>query len=194
MKSGFRDRHRLIRLVLALWFVSSLFAAFILTQLDGIVNGTLYNYGLHFSNGWALQYWALDRLVYICLFIPSLLGAFTLVFDLWRSRAERSRARVPEVSRVERVPEVKRVEDNVATCRAAPVVQTAARDTSMMISCPKCKKLFGRPLNMLDFTSGKAQLINVCPYCNHVLGDAGHVDTDVGVIGPDEKEEIPKRS
>jgi DNA-directed RNA polymerase subunit RPC12/RpoP len=180
MVSRFRNRRWLIRSVLAIWFVSSLFAAFLQYQLNGIVNGTLYDYGLRFDDGWALQYWALERLYYVSLYAPSLLGGFALVFDLWRSR-------------VERVPAVKRVEKNVADGKAAPAAQTAARETSMKISCPKCKKLFGTPLNMLDFSSGKAQLVNVCPYCNHVLGDAGHVDMNVRVIEPCEKEEMHQR-
>jgi uncharacterized Zn-finger protein len=38
------------------------------------------------------------------------------------------------------------------------------------ISCPRCKRVFGRALVMLDFHSGKNQLVSVCPYCNYVLG------------------------
>lgn len=175
MANGFLDRRWLIRSVLAIWVISSIFAAYLQLQLNGIVHGTLYDYGLQFSNSWAVQYWSLERLLYVCLFAPSLLGGFALVFDLWRSRGER-------------VPVVRRVEKNVATGRVGPVVQTAARDNSMMISCPKCNRLFSRPMNMLDFSSGKTQLINVCPYCNHVLGDKEHVDTNIRVIEPEEKE------
>jgi len=39
----------------------------------------------------------------------------------------------------------------------------------MGISCPKCRRVFGKPLIMLDFGDRKARLVNVCPYCNHVL-------------------------
>jgi len=42
----------------------------------------------------------------------------------------------------------------------------------MMISCPKCKKTFRRPLIMLDFGEVKPRLVNVCPYCNQVLGNS----------------------
>lgn len=40
----------------------------------------------------------------------------------------------------------------------------------MIIACPKCKKVFSRPLVMLDFGGGKPKLVNVCPYCNQALG------------------------
>lgn len=39
-------------------------------------------------------------------------------------------------------------------------------------TCPSCKKAFTQPLVMLDFEGGKSKLVNVCPYCNQVLGDA----------------------
>jgi uncharacterized Zn-finger protein len=40
------------------------------------------------------------------------------------------------------------------------------------VFCPNCGKTFGRPMVMLDFADGKSKLVNVCPYCNHVLGSA----------------------
>jgi DNA-directed RNA polymerase subunit RPC12/RpoP len=40
----------------------------------------------------------------------------------------------------------------------------------MLIRCVKCGKVFNKPLTMLDFSNGKPQLANACPYCNHVLG------------------------
>ncbi len=38
-------------------------------------------------------------------------------------------------------------------------------------TCPSCKKAFTQPLVMLDFEGGKSKLVNVCPYCNQVLGN-----------------------
>ena len=46
-----------------------------------------------------------------------------------------------------------------------------------VISCPNCKKTFGRPLVMLNFEAGKNRLVNVCPYCSHVLGSAENEKT-----------------
>jgi uncharacterized protein with PIN domain len=57
--------------------------------------------------------------------------------------------------------------------------------------------MFGKPLVMLDFSDKKTQLVNVCPYCNAVLGKASeetkHDTTEVGILGPDEKTEKSKQ-
>jgi len=85
------------------------------------------------------------------------------------------------------VPVAKRVEAK-PVASPAPVVN-ARVDNSMVITCPKCKKVFGRPLNMLDFSKGQAQLVNVCPYCNYILGSASDTDSDsTKVILPDRTE------
>jgi uncharacterized Zn-finger protein len=58
------------------------------------------------------------------------------------------------------------------------------------ISCPHCKKVFGRALVMLDFHGGKTQLVSVCPYCNHVLENTNGVkcaSDDFHVAPPDKK-------
>lgn len=39
-----------------------------------------------------------------------------------------------------------------------------------MVSCSNCRKFFSRPLVMIDFSMEKAKLMNVCPYCSHILG------------------------
>jgi uncharacterized Zn-finger protein len=73
-----------------------------------------------------------------------------------------------------------------------PVVseERKARETNMVISCPACKKVFTRPLVMLNFEGGKTRLVNVCPYCNHVLGSAENgksPESDVHIADVDKK-------
>lgn len=46
------------------------------------------------------------------------------------------------------------------------------KKSSMLISCPSCKRLFNKPMTMLDFSSGSAKLVNICPYCSAVLGNS----------------------
>ncbi len=61
---------------------------------------------------------------------------------------------------------------------------------NMVISCPSCRKVFSRPLVMLDFGSRKPRLVNVCPYCNHVLGTAENdkeAESDTQIADADEK-------
>jgi hypothetical protein len=47
------------------------------------------------------------------------------------------------------------------------------------VICPNCKKMFHRPLVMLDFSAGRTRLVNVCPYCNQVVRG---VESEPGVI------------
>lgn len=180
MPKSFGDRVWLIRSVLILYLISSLFASYMLYQLNGIVHGTLYNYGLQFSNGWAVPYWSLERLAYVNAFVPFFFGSFALIFDLWKSRSGK-------------VAAVRCVENNVATGTVRPGVKTAAKNNSTMINCPKCSRLFSRPMNTLDFSSGQPQLVNVCPYCNQVLGDTEHDNVKIRVVEPDEKEVLERK-
>jgi hypothetical protein len=99
---------------------------------------------------------------------------------------------VPVARRVEAKPvvnEVKPIAGEMKPSVGQTPVKTAHVDNSMVITCPKCKKVFGRPLNMLDFSKGSAQLVNVCPYCNYILGSATEDSSDgTKVILPDKTE------
>ena len=66
------------------------------------------------------------------------------------------------------------------------------QSNSMIISCPKCKKVFSRPLVMLDFGGGKAKLVNVCPYCNQTLGttDEEQDNCSMGLIDEHKRIEL----
>jgi len=59
-----------------------------------------------------------------------------------------------------------------------PKENSENRVNNMLISCPKCKRVFQTPLVMLDFSGTKPGLMNVCPYCNQVLGNS-EAETDV---------------
>jgi uncharacterized Zn-finger protein len=172
--TGFRESAWIMRLVVIVWIVSSFFVMFLLNKLDAIVHGELYDYGLQFSFAWATPFWSFERLIYICLAVPSILGGIVLVLDfLKRGKIE--------------TPVAKPVEKKSTSGRVRSV-----KGNSMLISCPKCKKVFGKPLTMLDFSDGKTRLVNVCPYCNHILGDADETDSDnirvADLIGEEVKE------
>lgn len=128
----------LTRVILVIWIVSSGFMLFSLINIDGIVNGTLYNYGLQFNNTWAQSYWSYIRLFYVSLTVPMFLSAVTLLFSF---------------------PSRKNGKKQVYARMESP-----AHD--IRISCPSCKKVFTKPLVVLDFTEGKGKLKNVCPYCS----------------------------
>ena len=109
----------------------------------------------------------------VCLAVPSVLSAIALGLDVWR----KIKGKKP-VSRRSMVKPV-------------GVKAQSLKGNSMVISCPSCKRTFGKPLVMLDFGSGKAKLVNVCPYCNARLGEEyikkDEEDVEVGVLGSDER-------
>jgi hypothetical protein len=55
------------------------------------------------------------------------------------------------------------------TVEDAPV---ANAEVETGISCPQCGRSFNRPMVKLDFNQGTTRLVNVCPVCGHVLGEA----------------------
>jgi hypothetical protein len=142
------------RITLILWLVSSAFIIVLLGKIDSIVHGDLYNYGLQFSMVWASSYWFFTRLIYVLLGIPLIFSFVALVFGLL-NRGNGGRVRVS-------MREIKKENEKAQ----------AAKTNSVLMNCPKCGKLFGKPLTMLNFSGGKTRLVNVCPYCNHILGDA----------------------
>lgn len=162
-----------MRVALVLWLVSSVFILFLLSKIDSIVHVDLYHYGLQFDLAWAGSYWIALRMIYVFLAVPIVVSGAALVSGFWRRGGGKH---VPPVS--------------VVSKPSGGAVQPS-RENHMVVSCPGCKKLFSKPLVMLDFSGGKTRLVNVCPYCNCVLGDAdsGERDRDeVGVV--DLKEEV----
>ena len=161
-----------VRVVLVLWLISSFFVLFLLGRIDWIIHDDLYDFGLQFSLDWATPYWALSRLIYVCLAVPSVLSAIVLGLDFWKKF--RSKKRV-----------------SVSVGKRAGVKVQSSKGKSMVLSCPSCDKTFRKPLVMLDFSSGKAKLVNTCPYCNARLGEEyakeDEKDVEVGVLGSDER-------
>ena len=159
-----------VRVVLVLWLVSSGFAVFLLLKIDEVVHHRLYDFGLQFSVDWAVPYWGFLRLVFLCLLVPGVLSGVVLVFSVLGRDGGVERAVVVRREKVERVKE----------------------GNHLLASCPKCKKVFGKPLVMLDFSGGKTRLVNVCPYCSFVLGSADE-RVEVGIVDLQEREVERKR-
>lgn len=170
---GFRDllgNGIFPRIILVLWIVSAAFMVFLLSQIDGVVHGELYSFGLQYSAVWAGKYWALIRLMYLCMAVPAALSTVALGAGLFARHGGVVRPAV----KIETKPVNGKVENS--------------KGNSMVISCPSCKRVFGKPLVMLDFSSGKTKLVNVCPYCNHVLGGADEKDSsDIQIVDLNKK-------
>ncbi len=164
--------------VSVVWIVSAVYVFVLLKDIELIVHGQLYYYGLRFSADWADSYRVYTWLIYLSVGLPLVLSGFTLASSF--------------IKETEKVPEKKiAVEQKVKPLLGAGQDQKA-RETSnsMVISCPNCRKVFSRPLVMLDFASGKAKLVNVCPYCNHLLTSTENekcADSGFRVTNLDEK-------
>lgn len=158
------------KVTLVMWLLSAVFVMVLLNKIDGIVHGELYNYGLQFSFSWATSYWMFLRLMYVCLALPAILTIISLGSDLFRKG---------------------KGDQSAWTVEAKPSngqVQTH-KENNMVVNCPNCRKMFYKPLTMLDFSTGKAKLVSVCPYCNHVLGRADEKKPDdIQVLEPEKKE------
>jgi len=152
--------HWFRRAVSVVWIVSAVSIVVLLRDIEQIVHGQLYYYGLRFSADWADPYRAYTWLIFLCVGLPMALSGFTLALSF--------------IKETDKVPEKKiSVEQKVKPQLDAREDQKAREtNNSMVISCPNCNKVFTRPLVMLDFASGKPKLVNVCPYCNHLLPNA----------------------
>ena len=171
------DGASVMRIAIIFAIFSSAFGVFLMYRLDYMIHGDLYRYNLQSSLDWLVPMWTLERLIGVCLILPMALGSVVLVWDFHNSR--------------KKMPIVKRVEPTKPVQSNNLVKAQALRENSMVISCPNCKKVFGKPLVMLDFSGKETKLVNVCPYCNEVLGKASgeheKADVEVGFLDLDEK-------
>lgn len=123
------------------WLISSAFTIYGLTRIDDIVNHELYSYGLTFSYTWADLYWTFFRTTVLCVSLPAALSVGVLLLDVWKKTASKKQR------------------------------SSQLTDPPTPVTCPSCKKRFSNTLTMYDYSTGKAELIKICPYCNTVLKD-----------------------
>ncbi len=163
----------LLRVAVLLWLISAGFVVFLMGKIDAIVHGQLYSYGLQFSLNWAIGYWSYVRLMYLCLVVPGVFGGGALLLSFMHDKES--------------------VAKDAAKHEAKPVtvkVKGRKESENKRISCPNCQKVFGKPLTMLDFRTGKAKLINVCPYCNKALPQSTKQKGQVDLVALDNEEEL----
>jgi uncharacterized Zn-finger protein len=171
------------RVIHVAWLVSSVIVMFLLAHIDNIVHDQLYDFGLQFSFAWANSYWIAFRLIYVCMAVPSILSVIKLGLDFWK------------ISKSKETPPVKKhasIRKHVPKPVSKPALKAEnSKRNSTLISCPSCEKTFSKPMTMLDFSTGKAKLVNACPYCNKILGDANRSEDEkefeTRVLSPEEK-------
>jgi hypothetical protein len=162
------------RVFLAIWVVSAVLVIFLLTRFDMLVHGQLYNFGLQFDHAWADPYYFYTQLIYVGLGVPMTLSVFFIALS-FSSKIDKA----PESTLKQELKPRPQPQPRPVICeeRKAKSKEANNGNNSMVISCPSCKKVFSRPLVMLNFEGGKTRLVNVCPYCNHVLGNAENEQT-----------------
>jgi hypothetical protein len=133
---------------------------------------------LQFSPDWADPFRLYTWLIYICLGLPAALSGVALASSFLKvEKAPERKAPVQVQQRVRQPQMVAKAAPSQVTREVAPkrVENSNAAVNGSGICCPRCKKVFGRALVMLDFHGGKNQLVSVCPYCNYVLGNTAEV-------------------
>jgi hypothetical protein len=189
------------RLVLVCFIVCSVSIYFVFKNMEFIVHGQLYDFGLIFSAEWADGYRVFTWLLFACLIVPTALSSIALAssFLIKTKMSEREHV-VPHkagpprgITKVGYIGSQKHRPVQQSRQVKEPSRKTTNADDNgniLGMSCPECNKVFGRALVMLDFRSGSNKMISVCPYCNHVLGFTGEEKTkkdDVLVRSQDKK-------
>jgi hypothetical protein len=163
------------RLVLINLIVCTVLIVILFSSMELIVHGQLYYYGLRFSPDWADPYRIYTWLIYLSLIVPMALSILALVSSFLRVE------KVPE--RRVTVPKRLMPPQMVSNVGSQQIVRETPKKVENVnngangnwISCPRCKKVFRKALETLDFHGGKNQLVSVCPYCNHILGNTSNL-------------------
>jgi uncharacterized Zn-finger protein len=177
----------LYRAVLATWIASAIIVMFLLSRIDTVVNVELYKHGLQFSYDWASPYWTYLNLNYIALGVPLALSLFAIAIG-FTGRSKKVPENIAEQQPKSQPVASQEQKSKESSKNAAP--KEANKSSTAGISCPNCKKTFSRPMVILDSASGKSRLVNVCPYCDHVLGNEENgksSEIDAQVADVDEK-------
>jgi hypothetical protein len=181
-----------IRIALISWLISAVSIFVLLKDIELIVHGQLYSYGLIFNSAWADPYRFYTWMIFLCLGVPMALSGVALIFSFSKENKvpEKKIIVTQKVAAPQPVPRVAAQTQQQPVRKVPPMVENG---TGGGISCPHCHKVFSRALVMLDFRGGKHKLVSVCPYCNYVLGNTSegrHADGNVqgaSSASPDEK-------
>jgi len=178
------------RLVLVSWMICAVSIFVLFKNMELIVHGQLYYYGLRLSPDWADPYRICTWLIYLCLGLPMALSGIALVSSFLKvEKVQQKKNMVPQ--RLGPPRGVAEVESQQIIKEAPRRVENGNGNVNGEgIACPHCRKVFGRALVMLDFRSGKNRMVSVCPYCNHVLGYTSEervTNKEFYVARPDEK-------
>ena len=162
---------KILLVVNAIGAALAIAVAILIFEIDGVVNVSLYDFGLQFSDEWAIPYWMFLRLAIGLAGGIACINVFAIVYEiLGRKIVPTPKAVMPRLSSVPTLKNETKVVKEKKLLRQDDGVQIAA----LPMVCNKCGKVFTQPLCMFDFKSGKSRLVNVCPYCNAILAVTGN--------------------
>ena len=164
-------------------------AAYMLTLVDQLVQGTLLSYGLVFSYDWANIYWSLLRVTWALLAVCAIAITINMIFIVRSgSREKRQSLETAPIRRVvkDTRPILQTKEKtgpiSIASHRPAPSKPTpkpmpttapdpsyTSPDVPTLFKCAHCGKAFTQPLRMLNFQVDPPRIVNVCPFCNETM-------------------------
>jgi len=134
-------------LVSILALVAAVSVACLLTIIDSIVHGQLYQFGLQFSHDWADPYWMFLRMSLTLLGLVAVVASMNLTYFFWMK------------VRKARIVKVAKEEVRAETAQPSSGVPS-------MFQCTSCGRSMTHPLRMLDFQSQGPKMISICPFCN----------------------------
>ena len=178
MKLKLKLRPELLLLLNVAGIALTAAAVTVLMQVDGLVHGLLYSYGLTFNYEWATPYWTFFRLSLGLLCGVAGISFFSMLYVVLSRRSLSSQLpiTVPSTPAVEVQPaKVEREKEKKKPERET--TDDGVEIVAIPMACNKCGKVFTQPLCMFDFRSGKPRLVNVCPYCNALLAMSGNSQT-----------------
>lgn len=191
------------RLVLVSCIICSVSTYFVFKNMEFIVHGQLYDFGLIFSPEWADGYRVFTWLVFLFAGVSAVLSGIALTSSFLNVvEMHKKENAVPQrVDQSKGITKVRSIGSQQSRpVQHSPKVGQSLKETGRRvnigksncvgISCPECKKVFGRALVMLDFRGNSNRLVSVCPYCNHVLGFTDgeeRKESDFMVVSEDEK-------
>jgi len=197
LKSMFTNKW-FTRLVMISWITCAVSILVVFKNMELIVHGQLYDFGLVFSPDWADGYRVFTWLIFLCLGVPMALSGLALASSFLNVEEipEREKIVPQKVGPPRGVAKVgsPQARQTLQTRQVQQPVREPVRRADIGncvgILCPECKKVFGRALVMLDFRSGSNRMVSVCPYCNHVLGytnDEKSKNEEFHVESPDKR-------
>jgi hypothetical protein len=148
--------------------IAAITVAYLLTIIDSIVHGQLYQFGLSFSYDWANPYWMVLRISLALLGLIAAASSVNITHFVWSKL--KSHEKLKEMERTEVVP----METNVGV--------------PTLFKCSSCGRSITHPLRMLEFQSQRPKMINICPFCNATVVPLTYASTNVSP--PEDKEEI----